>query len=253
MLASPLKLTRVGLDVITLLVVLSISQSAAGALYLCSDNGTKTYQDKPCAGTGKVIDATPANGTIGRQSDPGASLNGASTDAKELSRPATQRSVADDGIARYGLTRGMSVRAVMERWGFPGQLPRIVREPSGTRVAAFYHWCDLRIAMFIDGALAEWDAPLNDSKRGVTLFRYGEPWIRASQRWGYQPRKVESFSGPEVGRGEVHHWDDAEGKWTRWVMTDSHGAIVGWCERTNGRTVDPPTPFNPPWDNAIKR
>jgi hypothetical protein len=98
----------------------------------------------------------------------------------------------------------------------------------------------------IDGELRAWDAPFADSKAGIHLFSYGEPWIHASQRWGVD-RKIEPFSGPGIGRGDKQKWTDL-----RWVVTDSHGNIVGWCDAAKHRDAVRPPAFNPPWDNPMR-
>jgi hypothetical protein len=101
------------------------------------------------------------------------------------------------------------------------------------------HWCDMRMVMLVDGRLRAWDAPFPDSVAGAALFTYGEPWTRASQRWGYE-RSHEPYSGPVVGRGETQRWTDL-----RWIVTDSHGAIVGWCDAAKHRAAERPPAFNP--------
>jgi hypothetical protein len=103
------------------------------------------------------------------------------------------------------------------------------------------------MVLMIDGKLARWLALEDDAKRGAQLFKYGEPWITAAQRWGAD-RKIAPFSGPLLGRGETHKWSP-----NRWVVTDSHGNIVGWCDTSKGWPPDIPPAFNPPWDNALAK
>jgi hypothetical protein len=103
------------------------------------------------------------------------------------------------------------------------------------------------MALVIDGRLQAWDAPFPDSKRGATLFTYGEPWTHAAARWGFDRKNV-PYSGPHVGRGEIQRWTPL-----RWIVTDSHGGIVGWCDAAEHRSAVAPPAFNPPWDNPVGR
>jgi hypothetical protein len=109
------------------------------------------------------------------------------------------------------------------------------------------HWCDMRMALLVDGKLVAWGAPFKDSKRGANLFKYGEPWTVAVQRWGID-RTRKSFQGGDVGFGEKQMGTDL-----RWIVLDSHGNIVGWCDAAEYRTPVVPPAFNPPWDNANRR
>jgi hypothetical protein len=95
--------------------------------------------------------------------------------------------------AEFGLSRGMGIKEVTETWGLPTDM-------RTDRNYTFMHWCDMRVALLIDGVLEGWDAPFADSKAGARLYKYGEPWTAASMRWGVD-RKIEGYSGPLLGRG----------------------------------------------------
>jgi hypothetical protein len=139
--------------------------------------------------------------------------------------------------AEFGLSRGMGIKEVTETWGLPTDM-------RTDRNYTFMHWCDMRVALLIDGVLEGWDAPFADSKAGARLYKYGEPWTVASMRWGVD-RKIEGYSGPLLGRGEIQRWTPL-----RWVVLDSHGHIVSWCDAAQHRAPVTPPAFNPPWDTG---
>lgn len=222
-----------------------VGAHAEAQVFRCADAaGTVTYQQRPCEGKGSAVDVRPANAQERApiQQIPPVPAEASVAATARAGATAEERTPAQD-YQKPGLRLrvGMSERQVIESWGLPTDL----HDYGGGWY--FLWWCDMRMALMVDGRLRSWDAPFEDSVRGANLFSYGEPWIRASQRWGYE-RKVEAYSGPRLGRGEVQKWTPL-----RWVVTDSHGRLVSWCDAAEHRSPEPPPAFNPPWDNALKR
>ena len=231
------------LTTLTTLLLLTFAASGVHAeVFRCVDvNGKVSYQQRPCEGVGTKVDVHPANEqlpTAGKPTQPSPSK---AADAAPIPVPETTQdrwsAYREPGLR---LSLGMSVRQVVEAWG----LPTDIRED---RNYTFMHWCDMRMVLLVDGQARAWDAPFRDSKKGAQLYSYGEPWTHASQRWGAD-RKTVAYQGPLLGRGETQKWTDL-----RWVVTDSHGSIVGWCDAAEHRSPVRPPAFNPPWDNALSR
>ena len=228
-----------------LLTILSVMSWPAGAqVYQCKDaEGRTTFQQRPCDGAGKRLEVRPANEQVRSVESPSVAIPVPSKPPTSTTKQEPRKQADPLDIYRntaLGLSVGLDMRGVIERWGLP-------TTTRNDRNWIFMRWCDQRMAALIDGKLDLWDAPFKDSVRGAQLFKYGEPWTAASQRWGAD-RKVDPYSGPQVGRGETHKWTPL-----RWVVTDSHGNIVGWCDAAEHRDPKIPPAFNPPWDNALAK
>lgn len=216
---------------------------AWGQVYRCPDaTGKVTYQGKPCDAatvatpaatapintTGNVMETAPRSvAVVPKGAAPAPKIAPAAPRAPEPD-PRYQR-------AELGLAAGMDVRNVVERWGLPTDI-------RTERNYTFMHWCDMRIALLIDGVLQSWDAPFADSRAAIRLFKYGEPWTAAVHKWG-KDRRNQPFTGPMLEKGEVQRWTEL-----RWIVTDSHGNIVSWCDAAEHRSPSRPPAFNPPWD-----
>jgi hypothetical protein len=214
---------------------------AEAQMYKCADEtGRVSYQQKPCEGSGSKFQVRPANEQV-REPPPPTSTE---VPPAPPSSPATDKAEPKpDPFAPHRppglrLSRGMNTQQVVEMWGLP-------TETKSERDWTFMHWCDARIALLVRGKLEAWDAPFDDSKKGATLYSYGDPWIRSTQRWSSDPNelKIEPFNGPLQGRGETRKWSPL-----RWVTTDQRGNITGWCDAAEHRAPARPPAFNPPWN-----
>lgn len=212
--------------------------TALAQTYKCTDpTGRVTYQQRPCDGTGTALDVRPANAQV-REPAP-AVLANPPAPSRPVPGEAEPRTDPLDPYRLPGLrlSLGMNVQQVVSMWGLPTEM-------STDRGYTIMHWCDARIALLVKGVLRAWDAPFADSRKGATLYSYGEPWIRASQRWGSDPNqlKIEPYSGPLLGRGEVRKWTPL-----RWIVTDQQGNISGWCDAAEHRPPVRPPAFNVPF------
>ena len=216
----------------------------AQSMYKCTGaDGRISYQQTPCAGTGKALDVTIPSGYQGGAAQgnavPGAatassgSANSADTGAPAGVPPVDPPLQARGRLNGWpksgdGLVEGMAPRDVIRRWGRPHKVD-IVEERG-----LFFDYCDARAAFFFDGKLTSWSALFPESKAGSSLFVYGEPWKVASLRWGIE-RDRRSFSNSASDRGDVQTW--GKGKW---IVTDAAGNITAWCE-SRGSSSMPPT------------
>ncbi len=233
------------------LLAIGTGSPVADTLYKCVDgNGRVAYQQRPCdsgagtqittksasprpadtqsvsvpiptaAGTSAVAPAAPAVPAVAAPSKP----------ALPATPPAEARGRLDGYPASgYGLAVGMSGNDVIRRWGRPHEINVI--EPD----SVFFHYCDLRTAFIYKGELVSWSARFPDSESGATLYKFGEPWIRAVQKWGYE-RAHKSYSNSGSDRGDIEQWTP-----NRWVVTDAQGNIVSWCDAADYRSpVTPP-------------
>ena len=98
----------------------------------------------------------------------------------------------------------------------------------------FFDYCDGRIALFMKGEVASWSALFPESKARIRLFNYGDPWTRAPLKWGYE-RDRKTFLNCGSDRGDVQTWAPS-----RWIVTDSQGNIVTWCDAAYS-SMPPPT------------
>lgn len=227
--------------------------ASADTLYKCVDgSGHVAYQQRPCdGGSGAQINtksSTPPSTSgqtvpiprVPQSSVPSATsatsptpAPPASTEQSAIKLPPTPPAEARGHLDGWpasgdGLIVGMSGKAVVKSWGRPHDINVVNRD------SVFFHYCDLRTAYIYKGELVSWSALFPDSKKGAALYRYGDPWIRAAQKWGYQ-RERNSFNNSATDRGDVQRWSP-----TKWVVTDAQGNIVSWCDTTDYPPVIPP-------------
>lgn len=228
--------------------------AAAQSMYKCvgADNRI-TYQQKPCVGAGTSVDVTPATGTGGTTSQPETSPN-AEKAAPKTSSPEVQpvagppATIPESALSRAkgrldgrpksggGLTEHMSASAVIRQWGRPHQIDVVDRD------LMFFDYCDYRLAAFWKGKLALWVLPFPESKAGAALYRYGEPWTSAPQKWGID-RERKTYMNSGVDRGDVQKWNAG-----RWIVTDTNGNIVSWCDTPTPQLSTPPPTSKSAWE-----
>jgi hypothetical protein len=227
--------------------------ASAQSIYRCTDAGGRVvYQSKRCdaQGGGRRVDETNAATSGSVDTPPATVAVPAPIPSKPTEKPAPA-TTADlpatppagargrlDGYPKegHGLKEGMPPSQVVKIWGRPHEV-----DVFNAR-ATFFHYCDWRTAMFYDGKLASWSAHFPDSKRGVSLFRYSETWIGAPQTWGMERRRTNYMHGVN-DRGEVQFWSGQ-----RWIVTDTHGNIVSWCDADVTRPDTAPPTRKTPWE-----
>ena len=217
----------------------------AQSLYKCVGAGGRVaYQQNPCPGAGTKLEVSVPSGMgTAPAATPGpASANSpvatdkpkdtvpAAAESSLPSRPPVQARGRLDGWPKSGdgLSEGMSPRDVIGQWGRPHQGDVVDRR------GLFFDYCDFRVAFFFDGKLASWVALFPETKAGAHLFIYGEPWKAGPLKWGVERERV-GFTNAVSDHGDVQTW--AKG---RWIVTDSQGNIVSWCD-SSGSSMSPPT------------
>jgi hypothetical protein len=228
------------------------ADAGAQAIVRCTDsNGRVVYQSKPCDGQGggRPVDVTNAtsSGKVDPPAEPVPVPVPAAKAATKANAPATTGLPATppaiargrlDGYPKegFGLREGMLPAQVVRVWGRPHEVTVFSAR------ATFFDYCDWRVAMFWDGKLASWSALFADSKRGVSLFRYAEPWIGGPQTWGVERRRY-TYMHDVNDRGDVQFWSGQ-----RWIVTDTHGNIVSWCDADVSRPDTAPPTRRTPWE-----
>jgi len=233
----------------------ALAPLAAETVYRCVGlDGKVSFQQRKCEAAGEAVDVSPANRQVKVPERPDEFVRVPSAKGRETSKAAAEKSLDVeatpsidvlqfargrlDGFPKLGhrLTVGMPPAAVIEAWGRPHEV--VSHGPT----TLFFHYCDLRTALFWKGRLASWSALFEDSQRGTALFSYGESWKAASTKWGYQ-RNHRAFMFSGGARGEIQEWSPQ-----RWIVTNAEGGIVSWCDAADHRPPTPPPTVSTPWE-----